>query len=57
MSTHQVDTSAGVAEDTVTLETAHIDKLVVNVLSKKVPPPILKQRIDEFLKNFRDKVK
>lgn len=37
--------------------TTPIDSLVINVLSKKVPPPVLTQRIDEFLDTFGDKLK
>ncbi len=33
-----------------------IDSVVINVLSKKVSPPILTHRIDEFLVLFREKI-
>lgn len=49
--------SAGAPDDTLTLETTSIDTLVINVLSKKFPPPVLKERIDQFLETFRDRVK
>lgn len=33
-----------------------IDSIVVNILSKKVPPPVLTQRVDEFLDSFRERL-
>ena len=34
--------------------TTPINSIVVNVLSRKVSPLVLTQRIDEFLESFRD---
>jgi secreted Zn-dependent insulinase-like peptidase len=34
-----------------------IDSIVVNVLSRKVPPPVLTERIDKFLGTFRETLK
>jgi secreted Zn-dependent insulinase-like peptidase len=36
--------------------TTTIDSIVINVLSKKVPPPVVRKRIDEFLSTFRAKL-
>jgi len=36
--------------------TTPINKVIVNVLSRKVSPPVLTQRIDEFLNSFRGKL-
>jgi len=44
------------SEGVVTVGATPIDSIVVNVLSKKVPPPVLTQRIDEFLGSFREKL-
>uniref|UniRef100_A0A7S3PZZ8 Peptidase M16 N-terminal domain-containing protein n=1 Tax=Chaetoceros debilis TaxID=122233 RepID=A0A7S3PZZ8_9STRA len=43
-------------ESNISTATTSIDSIVVNVLSKKVPPPILTQRIDEFLSSFRERL-
>lgn len=43
--------------NTVSSSTTPIDSLIINVLSKKMPPPVLTQRIDEFLNTFGDKLK
>jgi secreted Zn-dependent insulinase-like peptidase len=37
-------------------ETIPINSIVVNVLSRKVPPHMITQRIDEFLDSFRQKL-
>lgn len=36
--------------------TIPINSVVVNVLSRKAPPPVITQRIDEFLESFREKL-
>ena len=43
-------------DDSSIYGTVPINSIVVNVLSRKVPPPVLTQRIDEFLHSFRDKL-
>ncbi len=58
-SSHYSQTKLGPLKDQES-ELAHpvittpIDSIVVNVLSKKVPPPILTRCIDEFLDSFRE---
>eukprot|EP00557_Chaetoceros_sp_GSL56_P004972 CAMPEP_0176495558 /NCGR_PEP_ID=MMETSP0200_2-20121128/10720_1 /TAXON_ID=947934 /ORGANISM="Chaetoceros sp., Strain GSL56" /LENGTH=1176 /DNA_ID=CAMNT_0017893443 /DNA_START=166 /DNA_END=3696 /DNA_ORIENTATION=+ len=44
------------AESSVVNGATPIDSIVVNVLSKKVPPPVLTDRIDKFLDTFREKL-
>ena len=44
------------AHDEPALGTTPINSVVVNVLSRKVPPPVLTRRVDEFLETFRDKL-
>eukprot|EP00558_Chaetoceros_sp_UNC1202_P005685 CAMPEP_0197245224 /NCGR_PEP_ID=MMETSP1429-20130617/10072_1 /TAXON_ID=49237 /ORGANISM="Chaetoceros sp., Strain UNC1202" /LENGTH=361 /DNA_ID=CAMNT_0042705679 /DNA_START=69 /DNA_END=1154 /DNA_ORIENTATION=- len=53
-SAHNVQSDLETSEQTVTVGTTPIDSVVVNVLSKKVPPPVLTRRIDEFLGTFRE---
>lgn len=40
----------------ISFSTTPIDSIVVNILSKKVPPPIITQRVDEFLDSFRERL-
>jgi secreted Zn-dependent insulinase-like peptidase len=45
------------AESSVVNSATPIDSIVINVLSKKVPPPVLTERIDKFLDTFREKLR
>ena len=49
-------TNSGSVENAGAMGTTHINSIVVNILSKKVPPPVITQRIDEFLSGFREKL-
>lgn len=40
----------------INCSTTPIDSIVINILSKKVPPAIITQRIDEFLESFRERL-
>ena len=55
--TSNKDKSSVDEANVVSSSTTPIDSLIINVLSKKVPPPVLTQRIDEFLNTFGDKLK
>lgn len=37
--------------------TLPINSVVLNILSRKLPPPIISRRIDEFLEAFREKLR
>ena len=37
--------------------TLPINSIVLNILSRKLPPPIISRRIDEFLEAFREKLR
>jgi hypothetical protein len=49
-------TSDQTLDDETIFGTVPINSIIVNVLSRKVPPPVITQRIDEFLDSFRDKL-
>ncbi len=48
-----------VESDNVTFQrntTLPINSIVLNILSRKLPPPLITERIDEFLEGFRGKL-
>lgn len=44
------------AKDPSLSKTTPIDSIIIKVLSKKVPPPVVRKRIDDFLSTFRAKL-
>lgn len=44
-------------EDIVSVRTVGIDSIAVKVVSKKLPPPVITKRIDEFLGTFRERLR
>mmetsp|Transcript_13704 Transcript_13704/g.19589 ORF Transcript_13704/g.19589 Transcript_13704/m.19589 type:complete len:962 (+) Transcript_13704:2-2887(+) len=43
-------------DDSITIGTTPINSIIIYILSRKVPPPILTKRIDEFLESFRERL-